>query len=85
MWRRDGQEVFYIAPDRTLMAVAITVKGTTIEAALPRALFGPILAVGGRNYAVSADGKRVFAYTRPGLRTNAPITLIQNWQPEAKK
>jgi Tol biopolymer transport system component len=84
VWRRDGEEVFYIAPDRTLMAVAITVKGTTIEAGLPRALFGPILAVGGRNYAVSADGKRVFAYTRPGLRTNVPITLIQNWQPVAK-
>ena len=44
-------------------------------------LFGPILAVGGRNYAVSADGKRFLTYTRPGLRANVPITLVQNWQP----
>ena len=81
MWRPDGNEIFYIAPDRTLMAVAVTVKGTTFEAGLPRPLFGPILAVGGRNYAVSRDSKRFFTYTRPGLRTNVPITLIQNWQP----
>jgi serine/threonine protein kinase/Tol biopolymer transport system component len=81
VWRRDGKEIFYIAPDRNLMAVAITTNGSTIEAGLPRVLFGPILAVGGRNYAVSADGKRFLTYTRPGLRTNVPITLIQNWQP----
>jgi hypothetical protein len=33
------------------MAVEVTAKGTTLEAGLPRVLFGPILAVGGRNYA----------------------------------
>ena len=52
-----------------------------LEAGLPRPLFGPILAVGGRNYAVSADGKRFLTYTSLGLRANVPITLIQNWQP----
>ena len=82
VWRPDGREIFYIAPDRSLMAAAVTTKGTTLEAGLPRVLFGPIIAVGGRNYAISADGKRFLSYTRPGLRTTAPITLIQNWQPE---
>ncbi len=48
---------------------------------LPRKLFGPVPAVGGRNYAVSSDGKRFLMYTLPSLRTNVPITLIQNWQP----
>ena len=85
VWRPDGREIFYIAPDRSLMAVEVTVKGTSLEAGLPRVLFGPILAVGGRNYAVSADGKRFLTLIRPGRRTDAPITLIQNWQPEAKK
>ena len=81
LWRPDGREIFYIAPDRSLMAVAVTLSRTTLEAGLPRALFGPVLAVGGRNYAVSADGKRFLAYTAPGLRANVPITLIQNWRP----
>jgi hypothetical protein len=84
-WRPDGKEIFYIAPDRSLMAVEVTIKGTTLEPGLPRVLFGPVLAVGGRNYAVSADGKRFLAMTRPGRRTDAPITLVQNWRPEAKK
>ncbi len=82
VWRPDGREIFYIAPDRSLMAATVTLRGTTLEAGLPRALFGPILAVGGRNYAVSADGQRFLSYTAPGLRDNAPITLIQNWRPE---
>jgi Tol biopolymer transport system component len=84
-WRPDGKEIFYIAPDRTLMAVDVTVKGSTLEAGLARKLFGPIPAVGGRSYAVSPDGKRVLTYTVPGERTNAPITLIQNWQPQTKE
>jgi hypothetical protein len=67
------------------MAVEVTAKGSTLEAGLARKLFGPIPAVGGRNYALSPDGKRFLTYTVPGERTNAPITLIQNWQPEAKK
>ena len=85
VWRPDGKEIFYIAPDRSLMAVEVTVKGTALEAGLPRVLFGPILGVGGRNYAVSADGKRFLTLMRPGRRTDAPITLIQNWHPAAKR
>jgi serine/threonine protein kinase/Tol biopolymer transport system component len=85
VWRRDGKEIFYIAPDRSLMAVELTVKGTTLEAGLPRLLFGPIIGVSGRNYAVSADGKRFLTLMRPGRRTDAPITLVQNWRPEAKQ
>jgi Tol biopolymer transport system component len=84
-WRPDGKEIFYIAPDRSLMAVEVTIKGTTLEPGLPRVLFGPVLAVGGRNYAVSADGKRFLAMTRPGRQTDAPITLVQNWRPKAKQ
>ncbi len=81
IWRRDGREVFYIEPDRSLMAVPVSVKGTTLDAGLPRPLFGPILAVNGLNYAVSDDGTRIFTYIQPGARTAVPITLIQHWRP----
>ena len=82
VWSPDGREIFYIAPDRTLMAVSVRASGPTLDAGLARKLFGPIPAVGGRNYAVSPDGKRFLTYTVPGERSNAPITLIQNWNPE---
>ena len=26
-WRRDGSEIFYLAPDRTVIAVSVTIKG----------------------------------------------------------
>jgi Tol biopolymer transport system component len=81
VWRPDGKQIFYIAPDRTLMAVDVSVTGTTLDASLARKLFGPIPAVGGRNYALSADGKRFLTYTLPGQDANATITLIQHWQP----
>jgi hypothetical protein len=41
-WRRDGREIFYIAPDNRLMAVDIAPKGDTLETGEPRALFGPV-------------------------------------------
>ena len=37
-WRRDGKELFYLAPDRKLMAVTVK-TGATFEADAPRAMF----------------------------------------------
>jgi serine/threonine protein kinase/Tol biopolymer transport system component len=81
VWRPDGTQIYYIAPDRTLMAVDVRVTGTTLDASLARKLFGPIPAVGGRNYALSADGKRFLTYTLPAQDADPAITLIQHWQP----
>lgn len=30
-WRRDGQELFYLAPDRKLMAAAVNGQGSAFE------------------------------------------------------
>src|SRR5205085_10564810 len=58
-WRRDGKELFYLAPDRTLMAVTVK-AGATFEADAPRPLFQTELNVAAlrQSYAVSADGQR---------------------------
>ena len=37
-WRRDGKELFYVAPDGKLMAVTVK-TGAIVEAEAPRALF----------------------------------------------
>jgi hypothetical protein len=34
-WRRDGKELYYIAPDGHLMVSTITVKGPTLEPGTP--------------------------------------------------
>jgi len=38
-WRGDGKELFYLAPDRRLMAVGVKSAGDRLEAGIPRALF----------------------------------------------
>jgi len=39
--RRDRKELFYIAPDRRLMAAEVNVKGSTFEVGAVHPLFGP--------------------------------------------
>ena len=38
-WRRDGEELFYLAPDQTLMAVDFHSQGSDIEVGAAQALF----------------------------------------------
>ena len=38
-WRRDGEELFYLAPDQTLMAVEFRTQGSDIEVGPARKLF----------------------------------------------
>ena len=78
-WRRDGKELFYLAPDRKLMAVTVK-AGATFEADAPRAMFQTELNVAAlrQSYAVSADGKRFLLNTLPGMES-PPITVVLNW------
>jgi Tol biopolymer transport system component len=84
-WRRDGKELFYIAPDNRLMAVPIQFasNGQALEADAPVALFGLRLAgpVGGDiSYMVSFAGDRFLVNTITEEATS-PITVILNWKP----
>jgi eukaryotic-like serine/threonine-protein kinase len=79
VWRRDGKELFYLSPDRKLMAVGVK-AGATFEAEAPLALFDAhIREDPDRHFDVSADGQR-FLITMPlGDDSTPPITLVQNW------
>ena len=89
-WRADGKELYFLAPDATLMAVPVTAAGTSFEAGTPVALF-PTRIVGGGNvtinrpqYAVARDGR--FLINQPVADAAAtPITLLMNWRPPADK
>lgn len=89
-WRRDGKELYYIAPDRKLMAVAVT-TGPKFEAGAPRALFetrvAPYTGITGRSYAVTADGRRFLINTEMEAAASkpAPITVVVNWQAGVSK
>ena len=42
-WRGDGKELFYVGPDRRLMAAGIEVKGRSLEGGNIDALFGELI------------------------------------------
>jgi Tol biopolymer transport system component len=87
-WRPDGKELYFIAPDRKLMAVTVAALESTFEVGMPVALFptkiaGPTGPTSKSQYAVSRDGRFLIVTVLDDA--SAPITLVLNWHPEAKK
>jgi eukaryotic-like serine/threonine-protein kinase len=84
VWRADGKELFFLAPDWTLMSVDVqTANGITATA--PRALFKLPLHPYGPYYEVSADGKRILVLDNPGSSPSAQINVLVNWTSELKQ
>ena len=81
IWRRDGKELFFLAPDRKLMAVPVT-SGATFIRGSPHALFEtrmrPTYAPYPVNYDVTSDGQRfLIDSVRPD--TGPTISIVVNW------
>jgi eukaryotic-like serine/threonine-protein kinase len=81
-WRRDGGELFFVAPDGMLSAVAVTGRGPSIEFSAPQPLFQIPLkySVLRNRYAVGADGTRFLVDTPMDEETAAPLTVVVNWR-----
>jgi Tol biopolymer transport system component len=75
-WRRDGRELFYLAPDNKLMAVPVKL-GENFEAGSPSALFR--LEAIRKQYEVEASGQRFLASTPVAGAMPLPITVVVNW------
>jgi dipeptidyl aminopeptidase/acylaminoacyl peptidase len=88
IWRADGRELFYIAPDNTIMAVEVRAKQTSVEFGTPRRLFqAPLVVLPARQpswiWDVAPDGEK-FALIL-GIDDDAPVTLVTNWQADLKR
>ena len=85
-WRPDGKE---LCPAGAMMAAPIAVTGSTLDSGAPAVLFptriygGGVDTAQGWQYDVAPDGR--FLITTMLDSAAAPITLIQNWNPETKK
>ena len=88
-WRRDGKELYYLAPSGAMMAAPITVTGSTLAPGAPVALFSTRIVGGGtdngqgRQYDIASDGR--FLINTVLDEASAPITLLQNWQAGVRK
>ncbi len=84
-WRRDGTEIFYLAPDTTLMAAGVNGKGSTFQVGAVMPLFKTRVTGPRYEYGVSADGQRFLINTPPGQAASTPITVVLNWTAGLKK
>ena len=92
LWARNGQELFYLAPDGALMSVPVS-RGTTWTAGSPsRVLEGRyyrgIATNVSRTYDVSVDGRRFLMIKPTAIDETAPppsIVVVENWMEELKR
>ena len=88
VWGPDGKELYYLNPEGALMGAPITVTGATLDTGAPVALFPTRILGGGvdvnqgRQYDVAPDGRFLINTVLDDAAT--PITLVMNWNPEAK-
>jgi serine/threonine protein kinase/Tol biopolymer transport system component len=86
-WRSDGKELYFVAPDGSVMAASIATEGETLQSGPPQKLFQPrILKAGttGRvQYDVASDGRFLIDVPVEQSATT-PITLLMNWKPPTK-
>lgn len=93
-WRNDGRELFYLAPDGTVMAAETQTAGAAFERGEPRALFATGLTITGSDvppdgfYDVTADGQQFFVAepiadapgSTPADAAEQTVHVIVNWQ-----
>jgi Tol biopolymer transport system component len=95
VWKPDGRELYYLAPDGKLMAVAVK-SGPTFEAGQISELFQTALSPSGpaanpfaHRYAVSNDGQRFLiasgSNTSVTVSDSIPITAVVNWPATLRK
>ena len=85
-WRRDGKELYFVAPDSTLVAVEVA-TGSGFAAGTPKPLFrAPVKLMDiGFQYDVSPDGNRFLINTLEEDSHAGSITVVQNWMGEPQK
>jgi Tol biopolymer transport system component len=79
-WRRDGAEIFYLAPDRRLMAAAVAERNGTMAVTKVDPLFTMRFPYGAYHaFDVSADGSRFLVNTVLGA--GAPTQQVNARRP----
>lgn len=81
-WSRDGKQLYYLAADKRIMAVALDTAHERFTAGAPRALFQSDIVNDFRaRFAVTSDGQLFLIPSTAGPGGPAVATVIVNWMP----
>jgi Tol biopolymer transport system component len=81
-WRGDGRELYYLAPNGTLMVVDVLSPAPNLKISAPRALFETRLLPSAQTdqYAVTSDGQQFLVMDPLVDERTLPLHVILNWQ-----
>jgi dipeptidyl aminopeptidase/acylaminoacyl peptidase len=85
-WRRDGKELFFLAADKNVMAVAVK-AGATFESGTPVPLFRyeSIVDIVDDAFDVTADGQRFIVISSATQTPFMPLMVVANWTSDLKR
>jgi serine/threonine protein kinase len=84
-WRRDGKELFWLGPEGTMMAAAVS-AGRTFQSGIVAPLFETGITRPLERYSASPDGQRFLLPMPVEERTgSSSATVVQNWLAGAKR
>jgi len=75
-WGRDGRELFYVSPDRRLMAVPVEFAGV-LRVGLPQMLLP--MPAGAERFVVAGDGRRFLIAVPSEEQQRSPVNVVLNW------
>jgi serine/threonine protein kinase len=78
-WRGDGQELFYVTNDLTVIAVQVRESRHEFRVLSSKPLFRLQLPWNVGFYDVTRDGKRFLVNTRTLKQQTAPLTVVTDW------
>jgi eukaryotic-like serine/threonine-protein kinase len=78
-WRRDGKEIFYLAPSNVLMGTGGNGKGSSFEVGAVKPLFQTNLTGLREGIRRVPDGQRFLINTAPQESASVPITVVLKW------
>jgi eukaryotic-like serine/threonine-protein kinase len=82
LWRKDGRELFFFAPDGTEMSAEVT-PGEVFKADAPKPVFR--LPAGATALGITEDGQKILVATPDkDQAAQPPFNIVLNWRPESK-
>ncbi len=89
VWRRDGKEIVFLAPDDKVMAAEVSASGSNFNVGALRALFSinpqRFVTFFPAIYSANREAQRFLVTSTREQTAVAPVVLVVNWTADLKK